>query len=343
MKKTFLCAFAFLCMVITFSCRRCNKERSSVTKIDIPKEKQDTLTVKIHRYEKALFELNIKDLKHGLKKIKPEYRIFLEGGNIDDTLNIIKMKKYLTDPQVMDLYDKCKTEFPDVKDLEAKFTKAFRYLHYYFPDKKIPKVYTYVSDLDFEQPIQYVDSVIIIALDMYLGSTCKYYKMLDQPLYMQNRYRKDFILIDCLRAMAKTMIDNSKENKKFIDYIVYEGKVLYFLDAMLPDTPDSLKIYYSPKQMEWCQTNEANIWSFIIDKKLIYSTDPAMIFKMCTDGPFTTIFSKKSPSRVGLWTGWQIVRSYMENNSKITLKEFFQNQDAQDILTKSKYKPKKIS
>ena len=338
MKKTFLFPLVLLFLVIAFSCNKCNEEKSRVTKVELPKE--DTFTVRIHRYEKALFDVDIKDLQNGLKKIKPEYCIFLDG-NIDDARNLNKMKKYLTKPEVMELYANCMTEFPDVKDLETKFTKAFRYLKYYFPDKKIPKVYTYVSDLDYEQQIQFVDSVIIISLDMYLGETNKYYKMIDQPLYVQKRFRKDFILPDCVREIAKTMIDNSKENKKFIDYIVYEGKVLYFMDALLPDTPDSLKMYYTPAQMDWCVKNEKNIWSFIIDKKLLYSTDASLISKLFIDGPFTAVFSKQSPPKTGIWIGWQIVRSYMNKNPKISLKELFANQDAQDILTRSKYKPKK--
>ena len=137
------------------------------------------------------------------------------------------------------------------------------------------------------------------------------------------------------------MIDNTMENKKFIDHIVYEGKILYFFDAMLPDTPDSIKIKYSPSQIEWCYKNESNVWSYIIENKILYSTDHKILTKMCSDGPFTSFFSKQSPARVGNWVGWQIVRSYMENNKKITLNELFTNQDGQDILMKSKYKPQK--
>ena len=204
-----------------------------------------------------------------------------------------------------------------------------------------------MSGLYYEEPIRYADSLLIISLDMYLGSNYKYYNDVlaaapyNIPAYVQKRFRKDYIMTDCMRAIATTVIDNSQQSEKFIDYIIYEGKILYFLDAVLPDTPDSLKIYYTPAQMDWCQKNESNIWSFIIDKKLLYSTDPSMITKFCTDGPFTAVFSRQSPSRVGIWIGWQIVRAYMENNKKISIKELFTDQDAQGILTRSKYKPKK--
>ena len=338
MKKTFWLLLVMLLLVISISCNKCNEEKPRVAKVELPK--QDTFTIKIHRFEKALFEVDLKDFQNGLKKIKPEFHFFLDG-DLNDKANLRQLKDYLTDQYNLKLYDDCVKKYPDLKDIEPTFTKAFRLYKYYFPDKKIPKVYTYVSGLDCNNQIKFADSVLIIALDMYLGADYKFYKNIDQPVYKQKRFRKDFILPDCIHEIAKSMIDNSKENKKFIDYIIYEGKVLYFMDAILPDTPDSLKMYYTPSQMDWCVKNEKNIWSFIIDKKLLYATDPSLISKLFIDGPFTPVFSKQSPPKTGIWIGWQIVRSYMNNNPKISLKELFLNQDAQDILTRSKYKPKK--
>ncbi len=339
--KYYIFAIIFLFIAIIYSCNSCNDKNAHISKMKISKE--DSVTVKIHRYEKALFAVDIKNLKNGLKKLLPEYSFFIPDSSLNDPSNILQIKNYLTDPFVIALYEDCIKIFPDLKNLESQLGNAFGYYKHYFPEKKVPEVYSCVSGLYYQEPVKFVDNVFIIALDMYLGSNNKYYKEMlgSVPLYIQKRFRKDYILPDCMKELAKTLVDNSKENKKFIDYIIYEGKILYFLDAVLPDTPDSLKIYYTPAQMDWCQKNESNIWSFIIDKKLLYSTDPSMITKFCTDGPFTAVFSRQSPSRVGIWIGWQIVRAYMENNKKISIKELFTDQDAQGILTRSKYKPKK--
>jgi len=58
------------------------------------------------------------------------------------------------------------------------------------------------------------------------------------------------------------------------------------------------------------------------------------------DGPFTSGFAKESPSRVGKWLGWQIIRAYMENN-ELGLEAMFAEKDSQKILQLSKYKPGK--
>lgn len=344
MKKTFFSTLVILFLIISFSCNKCNNEVPRVKDVEIAKE--DTINIKIHRYEKALFALDIKDLRNGLKKLLPEYSFFIPDSMLTKASSVQQINDFLTDPLIIALFHDCKEMYPDVKDLELQLGKALTYYKHYFPDKKTPKVFTCVSGLYYEEPVRFADSVLIICLDMYLGSNYKYYNEIlatkyNVPSYVQKRFKKDYILTDCMRAIAPTVVDNSEQSNRLIDYIIYQGKILYFLDATLPDTPDSIKTYYSTSQMAWCEKNETKVWSYIIDQKLLYTTSTNLIAKLCTDGPFTSVFSKQSPPRVGIWIGWQIVRSYMENNPKVTIKELFLNQDAQGILTKAKYKPKK--
>jgi hypothetical protein len=337
MAKLSLSTLIILFVVLSFSCNKCQHEKPRVSQIELRKE--DSIKIRIHRYEKALFAVDKNNLKSGLRKIQREYHFFL-AGDLNDN-DVKQIRDYLTDPLLLNLYNDCLKFYPDVKNLELQFSKAFSYIKYNFPDKKIPEVFTYVSGMDYDNPIRYADSVLLVALDMYYGNNYSYYRKLGQPFYRQNRFRKDYILPDCMKEIGKTMIDNSKGDKKFIDFIVYAGKLLYFLDATLPDTQDSLKIGYTSQQMAWCIKNEPNVWSFIIDRNLLYTTEPGAITKFCVDGPFTPFFSKQSPPRLGEWIGWQIVRGYMENNKNISMKALFTNQDAQEILLKSKYKPKK--
>jgi len=339
MKKTLTYTLILLIILISISCNNRNEKRVLNEKENSSYE--DTFRIKIHRYEKELFSIETNNLKNGLKKLSDEYSFFISPSSLDDSLNLTQMKNYLTDKRVRELYEACIKKYPDVNDLETSFTEIFKKYKKLFPNKNIPEVYTYVSDLLYEKPIIYADSVLIIALDLYLGRNYKYYKMLGQPEYKVDRFSKEYIYVDCMREIANSLIPQSKDIKTFIDFIIYEGKILYFLDVMLADTPDSLKIYYSPEQLNWCTENESNIWSFIIERKLLYSKDAAIISKLCADGPFTSVFSKQSPARVGHWIGWNIVKSFMKKNNQITLEQLLKNQDSQDILTRSGYKPSK--
>ena len=59
--------------------------------------------------------------------------------------------------------------------------------------------------------------------------------------------------------------------------------------------------------------------------------------------PFSKFYleiDNESPGRIGQYIGWQIVRSFMENNPKVTVQQLIK-MDAKTIFEQSKYKPKK--
>ena len=117
--------------------------------------------------------------------------------------------------------------------------------------------------------------------------------------------------------------------------------MLYLEDALLPQIEDSVKMCYTPKQWNYCKTNEYNMWAYFVQNKLLYDSDPSEIVKFTTDAPFTAAFNKNSPSRVGNWIGWRIVCAYMKKHPKVTLEDLMSQRDAQLILAQSNYKPSK--
>jgi uncharacterized protein YjaZ len=84
------------------------------------------------------------------------------------------------------------------------------------------------------------------------------------------------------------------------------------------------------------------IWKYFIENKLLYSTDADLYTRFVANAPFSKFYidiDKESPGKIGVWLGWQIVRSYMNNNN-VTLQQLLQT-SAEEIFKKSKYKPKK--
>jgi uncharacterized protein YneF (UPF0154 family) len=49
---------------------------------------------------------------------------------------------------------------------------------------------------------------------------------------------------------------------------------------------------------------------------------------------------KESPGKIGRWIGWRLVEQYMNQNPEITLDELMKNQNFQEIVKQSGYKPK---
>ena len=128
-----------------------------------------------------------------------------------------------------------------------------------------------------------------------------------------------------------------EQNSTMLDLMISEGKVLYFLDQVMPKKDNRLKIRYSEEQMEWMKANESNVWAFFIQNNLLYEKDFSRYHNFVDDAPKTNAFKDSAP-RTTHYIGWQIVRKYMENN-KCSMKELFNNTDSQAILAASKYKP----
>lgn len=329
MRQKQLFFFLLLILTLSFSCKEKNKLNIDVSNIDYE--------VKIKRYETALFNLDENDLKSELKKIQDEYRFFLDA-NLDDTINIIQMTDYLKDPMILDIYQDCMEKYPDLNDIEEDLSMAYKHYKYYFSNRKNHTVYSYVSGLNYEAPVKYIDSVLVIALDMYLGKDYKQYALVRIPAYKAKWLIKESIVVDCMKLLAEMEINTSKKDENLLDNIIFQGKILYFVDAMLPEMHDSIKIKYSTDQIEWCKTNEANMWRFFVSNELLFSTEHTVINDFILDAPFTSKFSKESPSRIGCWIGWQIVKKYMKRN-EVSLNDLLREKDSQKILRKSKYKP----
>lgn len=293
--------------------------------------------VQIKRYEKAIFSLDPSRLKSGLKEIAPEFPVFLNY-NLDDTLVILQLYKYVTDPLNLELYQKTLAVYPELDFLEKEFHQAFRYFRYYFPELELPQITTYVSGLLYEMPVQLFDKHMIIALDMYLGKDFETYRKLNFPLYRIERMSKEYILRDGMYEFYYYHFIK-KPGENVLEKMISNGKHLYFLDAMLPDVAEHIKIGYPEEKLKWCYNNEGNLWAFLLQNDILYASDAGTLRKFFADGPFTAQFGKDSPARIGEWIGWRIVKSYMTNNREVTLAQLIENDDLLGIFQNSKYKP----
>jgi len=124
--------------------------------------------------------------------------------------------------------------------------------------------------------------------------------------------------------------------------MINNGKRLYVLDKLLPYTPDSIKLAYTQKQVDWCIKNEPDLWAYLLSEDLLYSIKADVWAKLVNPSPTgTPKMPTDSPGRAGNWLGMQIVKAYMQRNSNVSLEQLLANKDAQLILDKSKYKPKR--
>lgn len=332
--------FAIILCTSVISCHR--KQPAYQPKVDSVQIKQKTaqMHTSIHRYDKALQRINRDSILQGLQALQGEYAFFT-GDSIYPE-GVRQISNYLNDPTIKKLYKEVNKQYADCSDLEQAFDSAFALMQYHFPQATIPQVYTAITGLYYEMPIMYYDTVLIIALDLYLGRNYKLYKQLGPavPQYIYHRFAKEYILPDCFKEMAFKYI-NFNAATTVLDEMLIEGKRLMFASAMLPHVHDTLIYGVTPAKLQWAQANEVEIWSYIVNNDLLYSKNKADVRKLVGESPFTPYFSNESPGRIGAWIGWQICRSWVMNNPDRPLKELMQEKNSQKILKESKYKPKK--
>lgn len=343
--KNFLLFFLFLGSVLfCFQSCKCDRDEKEYGR-EISSRDMDTLaniSVKINRYEVDLFSIPLDSLKQGLIAMQDKYSFFYSAEQLNDTMNIISMRRYLTDGTIKSLHAEVMKQYADVVPIEKNLSTMFQKTKYYLKDWTVPKVFTYVSGGDMEYPVKYAEGNMVIALDMFLGSKFPIYSMWGIPEYMCSRMNPENLNVTCAREIARSFVDSiAAEPHTLLDYMIYEGKLLYFVDLTIDNREDSVKIGYTAPQFYWADKNQGNVWSFFIEHKLLYSTEFREINKFIGEAPFTSTFSRTSAPRIAHFIGWQIVRSYMAKNKNVGVKELLLNANSQEILNKSGYKPEK--
>ena len=329
--------FTFFLAAVFLACKQ-NPLKVNISNIE--------KNIEIIRFDHELFSLESPDTLNEIVKLSnkyPEffnlftYRIIRIGGTSDQEFEEL-IKQFLTDTMVLNVRSLVDEKFSDFQETEKKLNKAFKYFQYHFPNKQLPTIYAYTSG--FNQSVVTAESIIGISLDKYLGRDCSYYQQLSStPQYKILNMHKDKLVADVAYAWGMTEFAETDKTTNLMHNIIHNGKLMYFVDALLPETHDSLKIGYTTKQLEFCENNEAQMWSELVENKMLFSNKRMDIVRYINDSPTTSGFPQQSPGRTGVWLGWQIVRQYMNKHPEITLPELMQNINYQQILNDSEYFP----
>lgn len=312
--------FVLVLCLFFLSCDQKTKVEKEVEEIPVD--------VKVERFDKVFFETKPEDLA----KIKKQYPYFFPGN--DDNVWLQKMKE----PIWREVYDEVQKKYSNFEPVREEFNSLFQHIKYYFPKTKTPKVITVIGEMDYNAKAIYADSLVVVALELYLGKDHKFYEF---PNYLKQNFEEKQIMPDVVSSFTYRNIP-AYPDKNLVSQMIFEGKQLYAKDLLLPNYTDAEKMGYTPEQIKWCEENESYMWRYFLENEMLYSLDPKLTTRFITPAPFSKFYleiDNDSPGRVGAWIGWQIVRSYMKNNN-VSLSELLKV-NAKEIFEKSKYKPKK--
>lgn len=284
----------------------------------------------IERFDKFFYESTPNDL-FDLKKNYP----FLFPEQYDNKVWISR----LNDSVQKQIYSEVNRVFSNLDNERSEIQSFYNNFTSYFPKYELPRLITLISDVKYENRVILADSLLLIGLDNYLGSEHPFYSSM--PKYISDNLIRRMIISDIAEEYAYYVIPRVNFYT-FLDKIIFYGKVLYFKDIMLPKLEDRHKIGYSNLSMDWARQNEHYVWTYFVEKQLLFSSENKLITRFINNAPFSKFYlsiDNESPGMIGRFIGWEIVKSYMKNNNTTFIEMILMN--PMDIYNKSKYKPQK--
>ncbi len=314
--------FFIIFLLSLFSCTKKDSTKVDIENIDV--------NVEIYRFDQEFYTSPPEDLS----KLKNTYPFLFPTQN-HDSIWVNKM----TDKDELELFDETQKIYEDFSIYEVQLNKLFKHIKYYYPRFYEPKVITLLTNIDSDNNVILTDSLLLISLDIFLGENHDFYS--EFPNYIKQNFTEDQLIIAVAEKFAQKFI-KPNHDKSFVSKMIQEGKKMELMQHFLPDTNEANILSYSDEQKQWAENNESEIWKYFIQNSLLFNNDPELSIRFIDQAPFSKFFTandKESPGEIGVWFGWQIVKSYMKYNGA-DIQEMLVTPN-EIVFKKSKYKPKK--
>ena len=329
----------FILFLFLTSCES-NPLEVDVSKVDVE--------IKFHRYDVDTFTAdNVKeldavndDLYAKTGELYEFYAIeMLRAGSPTDDSIAVFLNYFVKDSMMRLVFDNVQNTFGDFKSEEKQIIEMFKHLKYHIPQVLLPTdVATYNST--FTNGIVSSETQMGLGLDMYLGADSDIIEKLPYPEYFKAKMDKQFLMSDIAQSWLVNNVIENQSGEDFISHMLYYGKILYVVDAMLPSEPNHVKLRYTELEYEWSEISEYNVWQHIVEQDWIYSSDIKLIIRYFNEGP-TTVGLEGSPARYGQYLGWKVIHAYMKKNPEVTILELIAEKNQTKLL--KAYKPKELN
>jgi gliding motility-associated lipoprotein GldB len=317
--------FILIAPFLLFACTGSNDKRNA------PK-----VSINIERLEEKMMRCETREELDAFLKKNPVITHGFLGSGLpgEDTTLSRSLFEIINNPHFDTLYEETKNVFPDLENIEQDFETAFSNIKYYYPGFEPPKVYSMITGMTSDLFIS--DSAIVIGIDFYLGKDAKY-KPLGYPKYISRRFEEDFIVPSIMIYLSDEYSKTNLQDNSLLAEMIYYGKAFAFAKEMLPETPDSLIVWYTAEELNEVKAHEDIVWAHFIQNELLYETSQRIKQKYIGERPNTLEIGNECPGRVGAWLGWEIVKKYREKDNNF--QSLMEEPDATVILRQSGYKP----
>lgn len=199
------------------------------------------------------------------------------------------------------------------QQFKTELIQTFKRLKYHFPNSKIPNSIFMVNSL-FSASVFCTEKEIAIGMERYLGANARVIKELpSQQFYewikigMEPRYLTRDVLAAWL--MTNYLVET---NENYAAEMIRWGKIIFLCKVLMPDEKEEVILRYTAAQLKWANASEKAVWSYLVDKELLFKTDEETRINLLKEGPYSIGLPKESPDRIGQFMGYKIVKQFME-------------------------------
>lgn len=340
------------CIIFCCSCNY-NKHIPDVSGIKI--------NIETKRFERDFFAIDTLNIAGSIKSILNKYPKFtpdfvenilgldmdslLIPGNLQDSA----IKLFLHDYKLVK--DSSDLKYKNFDKVTDEIKNGLQFVKYYFPKYQLPvAVITFIGPINanFETSFGTQGDILTseglgIGLQLHMGKNFSLYKSAEgqeqYPDYLANNFDEQHIPVDCMRNLVDDLYPDKYKGKALVEQMVDKGRRIYLLTKFLPTTPEYVCLGFTAKQLKDSYLNEAVIWDFFLNNGLLYNTEQNITKNYIGESPKTQELGEDSPGNIGAFTGFEIVKKYMEKYSETSLDELMKT-DPNEIYRKTKYKPR---
>lgn len=324
--------------VLLGSCGHKNIPDVSGIKVEVP----------IGRFDRDFFTADTVQTERAMQAVQQKYPYFFNDyiqnivfADVSDTTLSVPQVINQYKRNVRPIYDSVQAKFPTMGGVREQLEQGFRFVKYYYPGYRIPKVVTYTG-LIGDPSVALTSNALAIGLQMYLGKNFSAYNTMEAidkfPQYISRRFEPQYIAVNCIQNIALDIYPDKSQGLDLIGQMIEKGKQWYLTDKLLPTTADSLKTGFTQAQLDWTIANEGLVWNFILQSNDLYNSEPTIVQRYIGESPKTDGMPDASPGNIGQWIGWQIVKTYAEKTGA-SLQQVLKADDKK-IFEEAKYKPK---
>lgn len=203
-----------------------------------------------------------------------------------------------------------------------------------FPDKVYGVVWP------FRQTVMVGDSLVMVALNHYLGTDYEGYAGL--PVYQKALKTPDRIVYDVAEAWISSRFPyKNNMGAKVSNRMFYEGALLFRIKEAVGVENEWELLGMTPEEWQTAKNAEADVWRELAARQLLFSDSPEVEMKLFDPAPSTALGNMVLPGRFGRFMGLRMVESYLASHPGETPQSILDSEvyNDRDVMRLSGYRP----